>query len=104
MLSFPNCKINLGLNILRKRPDGYHDLETVFFPTPLRDIIEIVTDETFSFTSTGLPVPGDPGNNLCIKAYNLLKKDFPELPPVAMHLYKHIPMGAGLGGGSANGA
>jgi 4-diphosphocytidyl-2-C-methyl-D-erythritol kinase len=104
MLSFPNCKINLGLNILRKRPDGYHDIETVFFPAPLKDIIEIVTAEEFSFTPTGIPVPGDPANNLCTKAYHLIKNDFPALPPVAMHLFKHIPMGAGLGGGSADGA
>jgi len=120
MIVFPNCKINLGLHILNKREDGYHNLETVFYPLQLRDALEVVrrddgrqtTDDThhspltthISFSSTGLPIAGDEANNLCIKAYNLLKKDFPALPPVQMHLHKAIPMGAGLGGGSADGA
>jgi 4-diphosphocytidyl-2-C-methyl-D-erythritol kinase len=120
MLSFPNCKINLGLQILHKREDGFHNLATVFYPAGWKDIVEIVRKDdkstkaddspfTFhhspiTFTSTGLAVAGDPQNNLCIKAYELLKKDFPSLPPVQMHLHKTIPMGAGLGGGSADGA
>lgn len=109
MISFPNCKINLGLNILRKRDDGYHDLETVFYPLPLKDAIEIIKDdgsehEDVLFTSSGLTIAGSEKDNLCIKAYYLLKKDFPELPKVKMHLHKNIPMGAGLGGGSADGA
>ncbi len=110
MIVFPNCKINLGLNILRKREDGFHDLETVFYPVQIRDVLEVVKSEVGSpesgveFTSSGLVIDGDASDNLCIKAYHLLKKDFPSLPSVQMHLHKHIPMGAGLGGGSADGA
>jgi len=108
MVVFPNCKINLGLNILRKREDGYHDLETVFYPIPLKDALEVVrghlTVNSEQFTTSGLTIDGNTDNNLCIKAYHLLKKDFPSLPSIQMHLHKVIPMGAGLGGGSADGA
>lgn len=109
MISFPNAKINLGLNIIQKRADGFHDLETVFYPVPgLCDALEIVHgnagDETLHFTHSGLEIAGDMDNNLCSKAYHLLRKDFPELPALQMHLHKTIPMGAGLGGGSADGA
>lgn len=104
MVVFPNCKINLGLHITGKRPDGFHSLETVFYPVALTDMLEIITADAVSFQSTGLPIPGAADNNLCLKAYHLLKKDFPNLPPVQMHLHKNIPMGAGLGGGSADGA
>lgn len=108
MVSFPNAKVNLGLRVLRKRPDGYHDLSTVFYPLPLKDVLEILHAPETSFTSYGLPIPGDadaPGSsNLCEMAYGLLKTDFPTLPPVQIHLYKNIPIGAGLGGGSADGA
>ncbi len=121
MLFFPNCKINLGLRILRRRPDGYHDLETIFYPLPLKDSLESIRLSPESagaageqpsthepgisrFSSYGLPIPGDPENNLCLKAWRLLKKDFPDLPPVHIHLLKQIPIGAGLGGGSADGA
>ncbi len=104
MVFFPHCKINLGLRILRKREDGFHELETVFYPLPVRDVLESVRAEELGFSQTGLPVPGDPSQNLCLKAFHLLKKDFPELPFVHIHLYKHIPIGAGLGGGSSDGA
>jgi 4-diphosphocytidyl-2-C-methyl-D-erythritol kinase len=112
MVVFPNCKINLGLKILRKRADGYHDLSTVFYPLPVKDALEIIHTASANtpasaapaFTAYGLPVPGDPSNNLCAKAWRLLKNDFPTLPPVHLHLYKNIPIGAGLGGGSADGA
>ena len=109
MVSFPNAKINLGLRVIRKRADGYHDLETVFYPIKgLQDALEIVhgdqVDENPLFTTSGLPINGDNKDNLCIKAYHLLKKDFPSLPPIQMHLHKAIPMGAGMGGGSADGA
>lgn len=104
MICFPNCKINLGLHITNKRPDGYHDLESVFYPIHIKDVIETIHADTFQFTVSGLPVSGTVDDNLCVKAYHLLKKDFPELPPVKMWLHKHIPMGAGLGGGSADGA
>jgi 4-diphosphocytidyl-2-C-methyl-D-erythritol kinase len=102
MVSFPNCKINLGLRVLRKRPDGYHDLSTVFYPLPLRDALEILHAPGPSFTAYGLPIPGT--GNLCEKAWQLLKTDFPALPDIQIHLYKNIPIGAGLGGGSADGA
>ena len=107
---FPNCKINLGLNIVSKRTDGYHNLETVFYPIAITDALEIITAEkstienSITFFSSGLIVDGDIENNLCVKAYHLLKKDFPQLPSVKMHLHKAIPMGAGLGGGSADAA
>lgn len=117
MINFPNCKINLGLNIIRKRTDGYHDLETVFYPLAIQDVLEIIQNDTNcsistiksnelknEFTTSGLAIDGDSQNNLCIKAYHLLKKDFTNLPSVKMHLHKNIPMGAGLGGGSADGA
>lgn len=104
MVSFPNCKINLGLRILRKREDGYHDLETIFYPLPVRDILETVRANELQFYSTGLPIPGEPAQNLAVKAFHLLAADFPQLPLVAIHLHKHIPIGGGLGGGSSDGA
>ena len=109
MVIFPNCKINLGLHILRKRSDGFHDLETVFYPVPLQDALEIMPQATSFNDPVRLSVSGDaidvpPTNNICYKAYGLLKADFPALPPVQMHLHKLIPSGAGLGGGSADGA
>lgn len=108
MISFPNCKINLGLNITAKRNDGYHDLETVFIPVGIKDAIEVIhadnSNESLQYSSNGIPVDADPSHNLCVKAYYLLKKDFPDLPPAKLHLYKMIPLGAGLGGGSADGA
>ena len=108
MIAFPHCKINLGLSIIAKRADGYHDLETVFYPVALNDMVEIIhSDDTatdIQFSHTGLDIPGAESNNLCIKAYHLLKKDFPSIPAIKMHLHKHIPMGAGLGGGSSDGS
>ena len=106
MIAFPNCKINLGLSIVAKRPDGYHELETIFYPVALTDILEVIhsndPDTSIQFTSTGLKVPGNLDQNLCVKAFELLKKDYPSLPNVKIHLHKHIPMGAGLGGGSSD--
>ena len=104
MVVFPNGKINLGLNITAKRADGYHDLETVFYPVKLRDALEVISADELTFTTSGLPVSGNPHDNLCMKAYHLLRTDYPSLPPIAVHLHKAIPMGAGLGGGSADGA
>ncbi len=106
MIVFPNCKINLGLNITRKRPDGYHDLETVFYPLPYRDVLEVIQDSKGSgltFTQSGLTISGDSSSNLCVKAYQVLKEIKPDLPATLMHLHKVIPMGAGLGGGSSDG-
>ena len=105
MVSFPNCKINLGLNILQKRVDGYHDIETVFFPIPIYDVLEIITsdEDKTEVNNTGIIIDS-PGSNLCVKAYHLIQKDFPQLPSIKMHLHKVIPAGAGLGGGSADAA
>ncbi len=109
MICFPTCKINLGLRITQKRADGFHALETVFFPISIKDALEIIIEQETSaapitFTSSGLAINGDPSDNLCFKAYGLLKKDYPTIPNIKMHLHKTIPMGAGLGGGSADGA
>jgi 4-diphosphocytidyl-2-C-methyl-D-erythritol kinase len=103
MISFPPCKINLGLHILRKRADGYHDLETAFYPVPWTDVLEIIPSEIFQFRSSGQMIPGETSDNLCVRAYHLLKKDF-NIPPVHIYLHKVIPTGAGLGGGSADAA
>jgi 4-diphosphocytidyl-2-C-methyl-D-erythritol kinase len=106
MIVFPNCKINLGLHIIRKRNDEFHDLETIFYPIPLCDALEIISlpdaAET-NITVTGLAIANNIKENICVKAYHLLKKDF-DLPHINIHLHKVIPVGAGLGGGSADGA
>ncbi len=107
MIIFPNCKINLGLHILGKREDGFHDLETVFYPFPIKDGLELTHADflkNIEFTSSGLEIDGNTNDNICLKAYRLLKKDFPHLPAIKIHLHKTIPIGAGLGGGSSNGA
>lgn len=104
MVLFPNCKINLGLNIICKRTDGYHNIETVFYPIPFTDALEAIEATSFHFTVTGLSITGSANDNLCLKAYHLLKKDFPDLPVAHIHLHKAIPMGAGMGGGSSDGA
>ena len=117
MLVFPNCKINLGLHVIRKRPDGFHDLETVFYPLPFFDALELIPQipenpENFLrvdvngceiyFATSGIEIPGKVEDNIVLKACRLiLKKNH---PPFQIHLHKKIPMGAGLGGGSANGA
>lgn len=108
MLSFPNAKINIGLKVLEKRSDGYHNIETVFCPIGLCDILEfVVAPATFAdsvqLAITGGSVTGSAKDNLCVKAYQLLKKDF-QLPPLLIHLHKIIPVGAGLGGGSSDAA
>ena len=103
MVIFPNAKINIGLNVTSRRSDGYHNLETIFYPVKINDALELVTADELSFQSSGLEIPGRIEDNLCVKGYHLLKKDF-DLPPVHIHLHKHIPIGAGLGGGSADAA
>jgi 4-diphosphocytidyl-2-C-methyl-D-erythritol kinase len=111
MLTFPNAKINLGLHIVAKRPDGYHDLETVFYPIGLTDALEVTLcrDNTADRPAkcrlhlSGVPVAGADADNLVTRAYHLLDERF-SLPPVEVWLYKQIPTGAGLGGGSADGA
>ena len=107
MLTFPNGKINLGLNITEKRPDGYHNLETVFYPIPIEDALEINLlhegSRKYCLHQAGIEIAGEAENNLVVKAYKLLDELF-DLPPVDIHLFKHIPSGAGLGGGSADAA
>jgi 4-diphosphocytidyl-2-C-methyl-D-erythritol kinase len=105
MIAFAPCKINIGLQVTAKRTDGYHELSSVFYPVPLHDIIEIVENytslEKCKFTSSGIQTNANDGDNLCVKAYSLLDKDF-NLPPALIHLHKQIPVGAGLGGGSSD--
>ena len=103
MVVFPNAKINIGLQITEKRADGFHNIESCFVPVGWSDVLEITEDESFGFVSSGLAIPGDPATNLCVRAYQILQKDF-DLPPVRMHLHKVVPIGAGLGGGSADAA
>jgi 4-diphosphocytidyl-2-C-methyl-D-erythritol kinase len=107
MISFPNAKINLGLHILSRRPDGYHNLETLLHPVRLYDALEIVPTEPAGaptrFSQTGIPLAGDPQQNLVLRAYRLLQQHH-SLPELDIYLQKHIPSGAGLGGGSADAA
>ena len=103
MVSFPNAKINLGLTVLRKRDDGFHDLESVFYPVGWTDVLEMLPSQTLQFRQSGLPIPGEVAENACLKAWQLLKADF-DIPAVTLHLHKAIPIGAGLGGGSADAA
>ena len=106
MILFPNCKINIGLRILSKRPDGYHELETLMYPVHgLCDALEIIPgeEEGVSFSSSGLSVDGPVDKNLCVRAYEAVRKRTP-IGGVNMHLHKVVPMGAGLGGGSADAA
>ena len=108
MITYPNAKINLGLNIIEKRPDGYHNLETVFYPINLQDALEVTeledNKEEYKLKISGVPIEGETDNNLVVKAYRLLKKDYPNMMPINIHMYKHIPTGAGLGGGSSDAA
>ncbi|MEQ9287145.1 MAG: 4-(cytidine 5'-diphospho)-2-C-methyl-D-erythritol kinase [Cyclobacteriaceae bacterium] len=101
MVSFPNAKINLGLNIVSKRPDGYHNISSVFYPVGWCDVLEIIPSERLKFTSSGIDIPGASSDNLCVRAYHLLNEEH-KIPPVHIHLHKVIPIGAGLGGGSAD--
>jgi 4-diphosphocytidyl-2-C-methyl-D-erythritol kinase len=103
MVVFPNAKINIGLHIVSRRSDGYHDLETIFYPVGLSDALEMAETGNTGISFSGLPVDGQPGDNLVMKAYRMLERDF-GLPPVQFHLHKVIPPGAGLGGGSSDAA
>lgn len=109
MLTLPNAKINLGLNVVAKRADGYHDLETVFYPVPITDALEVFPmDPDFpssvdcDLKVTNIHIEGDEQKNLVVRAYQLLKQDFPTLPRIHVHLYKGIPTQAGMGGGSSD--
>ena len=108
MINFPIAKINLGLNVVSKRDDGYHNLETVFYPVPIKDALEVFpmedgfpSDVRCDLKVTNLFIDGDEQKNLVVKAYNMIAQDY-ELPRVHVHLYKHIPTQAGMGGGSSN--
>ncbi|WP_126973805.1 4-(cytidine 5'-diphospho)-2-C-methyl-D-erythritol kinase [Gynurincola endophyticus] len=104
MIAFPNAKINLGLHIVEKRADGFHNLETIFFPIQWNDALETIeTNGQTTFCSYGLPIDSTPEQNLCFKAWNILHQQF-QIPSVDIHLLKNIPMGAGLGGGSSDAA
>lgn len=108
MICFPNAKLNLGLNIVEKLNDGYHSIQSVFYPVGLMDALEVVENKEASaerivMTTSGIEIPGNVNQNLCYKAYHLISKDY-SLPNVKVHLHKHIPIGAGLGGGSSDGA
>lgn len=108
MITFPNAKINLGLNIIEKRPDGYHNLETIFYPINLQDALEVTRQEgnnkEYTLRISGMTLDGAPEENLVVRAYKLLKNDHPQIQPIDIHMYKHIPAGAGLGGGSSDAA
>ncbi len=103
MITFPNAKINLGLNIVERRADGYHNLETVFYPIGLTDVLEIVPahDCESTLTTYGNPVDCPVEKNLVMKALRLMQQHY-DVPEVDIYLYKHIPDGAGLGGGSSD--
>ena len=109
MIVFPIAKVNLGLNIVRRRPDGYHDLETVFYPVPICDALEVLPmDDSFpsdvdcDLKITNMTIEGDEQSNLVVRAYRQLKADYPQMGRVHVHLYKHIPTQAGMGGGSSD--
>lgn len=106
MIVYPNAKINIGLNITKKREDGFHNIESIFYPIGIKDILEIIPNKGFGsvkVTSSGIPIPGKSNHNLCVNAYHLLKDDF-DMPSIQLHLHKQIPIGAGLGGGSSDAA
>lgn len=109
MITFPIAKINLGLNVVEKRPDGYHNLQTVFYPVPIKDALEVQQmNEGFpsevdcDLKVTNIAIEGDEQKNLVVRAYKLLKEDFPTLPRIHTHLWKGIPTQAGMGGGSSD--
>lgn len=105
MLLYPNCKINLGLRIVSKRPDGYHNLETIFVPIyGLHDELEVNTSDSFSFQQEGIAVDCSPEDNLIVRCYRAMAAKYPQIGPVAVRFKKHIPFGAGLGGGSSDAA
>ena len=102
MIFYPNAKINLGLNVFEKRIDGYHEISSIFYPVKqLFDILEVIPSDVFSNSTSGLIIPGK--ENICERAFKLLELDF-GISPVKIYLHKQIPIGAGLGGGSADGA
>lgn len=106
MVVFPNAKINIGLHILGKRTDGFHELQSLFYPVAIKDVLEAIPNNKneIIFSQSGLPIGGDINSNLCVKTYQLIRSKYTSLPGLTVHLHKNIPMGAGLGGGSADGS
>lgn len=108
MITFPNAKINIGLNVVEKRNDGYHNLETIFYPINLQDALEVTlannSKKPYTFSNTGNIIDGNIEDNLIIKAYNIVKEKYPSIPSLKINIFKHIPSGAGLGGGSSDAA
>ncbi len=109
MIIFPIAKVNLGLNVVERRPDGYHNLQTVFYPVGIQDALEIFpmaedfpSEVDCDIKVSNMPIEGDEQRNLVVRAYQLLKQDFPNLPRLHVHLYKGIPTQAGMGGGSSD--
>lgn len=109
MIIFPIAKVNLGLNVVERRPDGYHNLQTVFYPVGIQDALEIFpmaedfpSEVDCDIKVSNIPIEGDEQRNLVVRAYQLLKQDFPNLPRLHVHLYKGIPTQAGMGGGSSD--
>ncbi|MFM2049113.1 MAG: hypothetical protein RI955_1661 [Bacteroidota bacterium] len=103
MVIFPNAKVNFGLNIISKRADGFHNIQSVFVPVKVEDALEFIPANALQFSTSGLPIPGNTNDNLILKAYHLIKSSY-NIPFLKIHLHKVIPMGAGLGGGSADAA
>lgn len=106
MITYPNAKINIGLNVVERRKDGYHNIETVFYPIELYDELSIEPSEIcsdYSFSSSGIEIQGNPEDNLIIKAFRLLRTEY-QFPAIDISLLKQIPFGAGLGGGSSDAA
>src|SRR5215218_9613532 len=107
MIAFPNAKINLGLHVTEKRSDGFHNIETVFYPIQWCDALEVIESESsadpFTFTTSGISIAGSIEDNLIYKTWYLLKSKI-RLPALSVHLHKNLPMGAGLGGGSSDAA
>src|SRR3546814_3486356 len=103
MVVFPNAKINIGLHVLEKREDRYHDIETVFYPVKVYDILEVIAAKETMLFESGINIKGNTNANSCIRAYHLLAEAYC-IPPVEIHLHKNIPICAGLGGGSSDAA
>jgi 4-diphosphocytidyl-2-C-methyl-D-erythritol kinase len=102
MVVYPNCKINLGLNVIARRSDGFHEIESIFYPVSWCDILEIIPSEKTNYIFDGININCSETENICFKAYQLLKKQY-DIPDINLYLYKNIPFGAGLGGGSSDG-
>jgi 4-diphosphocytidyl-2-C-methyl-D-erythritol kinase len=102
MIAFPHAKINLGLSVLSKRQDGFHNLETIFYPLAIHDALEIIPSDFTKIISTGLKISGNADDNIVLRAFEMLNNYYPSVSPLEIHLHKAIPMGAGLGGGSSD--